>query len=61
MKYRFSEIFRFGNWSWERPYLGKYGCQVFDETDAFIKCIICDTWEEVRAKIKELKSEEKIL
>ena len=47
MKYRFSEIFRFGDWSWERPYFGKYGCQVFDETGSYIKCIICDTWEEV--------------
>lgn len=60
MKYRFSEIFRFGDWSWERPYKGKYGCQVFDyETHAYIDCIICDTLEEVYAKIKELKSEVK--
>lgn len=57
MKYRFSEIFRFGDWSWERPYFGKYGCQVFDETGGYIKCIICDTREEVEQRKEELKKE----
>lgn len=56
MKYRFSEIIRFGNyWSWERPYAGKYGCQVFDERGAYITFILCNTREEVEKKIEKLK------
>ena len=58
MKYSFSEISRFEDYGYNRRegIVGKYGCQVFDENGAYVTCLICDTMEEVKEKIKELKT-----
>lgn len=56
MKYSFSEIWRFGDWSFEKEYKGKYGCQVFNEDGTYVTCLICDTIKEVYEQIKEWRN-----
>lgn len=56
MKYKFSEIWEFSDWSFEKEYKGKYGCQVFDSKGTYVTCLICDTLEEIKEQIKKWKN-----
>lgn len=50
--YKFSEISII---KYDKEFLGKYSCQVFDQDDNYIKSLIGDTYKEVYEMQKELK------